>query len=325
VKKAFISVLILFLLLPACLAEGIEIGYRFADAKEAAGLLLSNRDYYDNLTQNDLNFRMQKLDATLAELEAFAAEQTLDYTDAEKTRIEQSLALIENNCAERGYALPPIEDIVFAKTTMADECDAYSYTHGTQIYLGENLMKYGFDDNPEDQALFDTIIAHELFHCLTRNHPDFRAAMYGILGFTVVDSDYEFAPEIRERMISNPDVEHHNSYASFDINGTPTNCVALFTTGKPFVKKGDSFFDNMVTGLVPIDDMTTMYTSGDAVNFWDVFGRNTDYVVDPEETMADNFSFAVIYGLEGKKYKTPEIIQAIDALLKKGFVTDEAA
>jgi hypothetical protein len=81
----------------------------------------------------------------------------------------------------------------------------------------------------------------------------------------------------------------------------------------------------MVTGLVPIDDMTTMYTSDDAANFWDVFGRNTDYVVDPEETMADNFSFAVIYGLEGKKYKTPEIIQAIDALLKKGFVTDEAA
>lgn len=323
-KKAFALLLILSLL-PACLAEGSALSYRFADADEAAALLLGNRAYYDNLTQNDLNFRMQKLDATLAELEAFAAEQTLDYTDAEKTRIEQSLALIENNCTERGYALPPIEDIVFAKTTMADECDAYSYTHGTQIYLGETLMKYGFDDNPEDQALFDTIIAHELFHCLTRNHPDFRAAMYGILGFTVVDSDYEFAPEIRERMISNPDVEHHNSYATFDINGTPTNCVALFTTGKPFEKKGDSFFDNMLTGLVPIDDMTTMYTSGDAANFWDVFGRNTKYVVDPEETMADNFSFAVIYGLEGKKYKTPEIIQAIDALLKKGFVTDEAA
>ena len=53
-------------------------------ALEAAELLLSNRDYYDHLNQNDLNFRMQKADATLEELEAFAAAQTLDLTDAEK-------------------------------------------------------------------------------------------------------------------------------------------------------------------------------------------------------------------------------------------------
>lgn len=318
-KKAFISVLILFLLLPACLAECGGIGYRFADAKEAAGLLLSNRNYYDNLTQNDLNYRLQKLGATLAELEAFAAEQTLDYTDAEKARIDQSLALIEKNCAERGYALPPLEDIVFVKTTMADECYADAYTHGTQIYIGENMLKYGLDDNPEDQACFDTIMAHELFHCLTRNHPDFRAAMYAILGFTIVDDDFEFSPEIRGKIIANPDVEHHNSYAAFEINGKMTNCTVVFTTSKPFSKPGDSFFDEEATGLVPIDDMTTMYTADEAANFWDVFGRNTDYVIDPEETLADNFSFAVIYGLDGKEYETPEIIQAIDKRLKAGF------
>ena len=324
-EEAFSLLLILSLLLPACLAEGGGIGYRFADAKEAAQLLLSNRDYYDNLTQNDLNFRLQKLDATLEELEAFAAKQTRDYTDAEKARIDQSMALIQKNCAEWGYTLPPMDDIVFAKTTMREECDADAYTHGTQIYLGEGLIKKGFDDDPKDQAHFDTIVAHELFHCLTRNHPDFRAAMYGILGFTVVDDDYEFAPEIRERIISNPDVEHHNSYAAFDINGEMKNCAVVFTTHMPFAKAGDSFFDGMATGLVPIDDMTTMYTADEAANFWDVFGRNTDYVIDPEETLADNFADTMIYGVDGKDYKTPEIIQAIDKLLKAGFAAGEAA
>ena len=53
--------------------------------------------------------------------------------------------------------------------------------------------------------------------------------------------------------------------------------------------------------------------------------RPIEYVVDPEETMADNFSFAVIYGLDGKKYETPEIIQAIDELLKAGFTDGEGA
>ena len=324
-KKCLVLILILSLLIPACLAESNALGYRFADADEAAQLLLSNRHYYDNLTQNDLNYRLQKLDATLEALEAFAAEQTLDYTDAEKERIDQSLALIEKNCAERGYALPPMDDIVFAKTTMLEECGAGAYTHGTQIYLGERLMERGFDDDPKIQAYFDSVVAHELFHCLTRNHPDFRAAMYGILGFTVVDEDYVFPPEIREQIISNPDVEHHNAYAAFEINGEKKNCVVLFTTPKPFEQEGDSFFDEMVTALVPVDDLSTMYTSEDAANFWDVFGRNTDYVVDPEEAMADNFSYIIIYGLDGMEYQTPEIIQAIDELLKAGFAADEAA
>ncbi len=317
--------IVLTLLLPACLAEGDEFGYRFADAKEAAKLLLGNRDYYDNLTQNDLNFRLQKLDGTLEELEALAAEQTRNYTDAEKARIDQSMALIRKNCAERGYTLPPTDDIVFAKTTMHEECDAGAYTHGTQIYLGEDMMKYSFVDNPEIQQYFDTIVAHELFHCLTRNHPDFRAAMYAILGFTVVEDDYEFSPEIRNQIIANPDVGHHNSYAAFDINGQMTNCVVVFTTPKPFAKAGESFFDVMVTGLVPIDDMTTMYTADEAANFWDVFGRNTDYVIDPEETLADNFADTMIYGVDGKDYKTPEIIRAIDALLKGDSSVEAAA
>jgi len=317
--------IVLTLLLPACLAEGNEIGYRFADAKEAAELLLGNRDYYDNLTRNDLNFRLQKLGGTLEELEAFAATQTLDYTDAEKARIDQSMALIQKNCAEWGYTLPPMDDIVFAKTTMREECDAAAYTHGTQIYLGESLIKHGFDDKPEVQEFFDTVVAHELFHCLTRNHPDFRAAMYAILGFTVVDDDYVFSPEIRDRIISNPDVEHHNSYAAFDINGQMRDCAVVFTTRKPFAEPGDSFFDGMVTGLVPIDDMATMYTSDEAANFWDVFGHNTDYVIDPEETLADNFADTVIHGLDGKDYQTPEIIRAIDALLKTGFAPEAAA
>jgi len=81
----------------------------------------------------------------------------------------------------------------------------------------------------------------------------------------------------------------------------------------------------MVTGLVPIDDMATMYTADEAANFWDVFGRNTDYVIDPEETLADNFADTMIYGVDGKDYKTPEIIQAIDALLKGDSSVEAAA
>ncbi len=325
-KKLFFTLLCLTLLLNAavCFAEGGAFSYRFADAEEAAELLLSNRGYYDNLSQNDLNYRMQKLGATLEELEAFAAQQTLDWTDEEKASIETAMAAIEQVCEERGYTLPQTDGIIFAKTTMHEECDASAYTHGTQIYLGERLLRYGLFEEPSAQAFFREIVAHELFHCLTRNHPDFRTDMYGILGFTVVDEDYEFAPNIKELIISNPDVGHHNSYASFEINGEMKDCAVIFTTASPFEQPGDNFFDGMVTGLVPVDDLSVMYTSDDAENFLNVFGMNTDYVIDPEETMADNFAYTIVYGME-RDYETPEIIEAIDAHLKNGTVKQDTA
>ncbi len=316
-KKYALLLICLFLLISTalCSAEDSTFDYRFADAEEAAELLLSNRNYYDNLSQNDLNFRMQKLDATLTELETFTAQQTLNWTDEEKAAVDTAMAAIEKVCSERGYTLPVTDGIVFAKTTMHEECDAGAYTHGTQIYLGERLLRTGLSEEPEALTFFQETVAHELFHCLTRNHPDFRADMYSILGFTVVEEDYNFAPEIKDIIISNPDVGHHNSFASFEINGDMKDCTVIFTTPKLFEQPGDNFFTGMVTGLVPIDDLSVMYTAEEAANFWDVFGKNTGYVIDPEETMADNFAYTIIYGME-REYETPEIIEAIDTYLK---------
>ena len=33
----------------------------------------------------------------------------------------------------------------------------------------------------------------------------------------------------------------------------------------------------------------------------EIFGTNTDYVIDPEEYMADNFGYTLAYGMDGPK------------------------
>lgn len=149
-----LMIVLMCLLIIAASAQAEVFGYRFADADEGAKLLLSNRDYYENLNRNDLCFRLQKTDATLGEMETFAAAQVRDYTEAERAAVERSMATIEQLCAERGYALPATDGVVFIKTTMAEGNDAGGYTHGTQIYLGEILMEYALSDDPDEQAFF---------------------------------------------------------------------------------------------------------------------------------------------------------------------------
>ena len=333
-KKREIRVLSLLVILCLCFAafpatalaaqtDAVQIQervlpYRLADAKEGAELMLSNAEYYAGFSQNDLDYKMQKKNATMEEYRAFARQQVLDFTEDEAALIEDFFLNMELSLAQNSYVLPPLDEIVFIKTTMAEECYAGGYTHGTQIYISANILEEAAAGNENRMEYLTTFFWHELFHCLPRCNPDFRADMYRIIHFTVQDEDFPLPPSVFAYHISNPDVEHHNSWASFLIDGKEVKCFTDFVTTKHFEEPGDLFFDYCTTALVPIDGTDSFYTPEQASNFDAVFGTNTGYVVDPEECMADNFSFAMAYGMagpEGEGYPNPEIIEAILASL----------
>ena len=321
IKKCF-SVITVFAVITASLCscvkkDGNHIAHRFASAEEGRELMLSNNEnYYDHFSQNELDFKMQKTGATMDEYKAMAAEQVLDFTPWEKSYIDSCIRDMEKALDKNGYMLPDIDEIVFIKTTMQEEPGASGYTHGTQIYLQAEVVSInsvghlipGFDE------YFRHLIWHELFHCLTRNNPDFREAMYSLVNFTVVDSDFEIPDSVFEYHITNPDVEHHNSYATFIIDGQEIDCFTDFITTMHYEEVHASFMTCSTTALVPIDGTDIYYMPEQASNFDEVFGTNTGYVVDPEECMADNFADAMLYGIEGKDdqgYPNPEIIQGI--------------
>ena len=283
--------------------------------------MLSNEDnYYSHFSQNDLDYKMQKTGATMEEYKAFAAEQVQDFTATEKSFINRRIKNIEKTLEKNGYELPELDEIVFIKTTMDEELGASGYTHGTQIYLSDRVLERYLSDTPGgEKALYTRYIFwHEMFHCLTRCNPDFRAEAYKLIHFTVQEDDYPLPPSVFEYHISNPDVEHHNSYATFRIGGQNIDCFTDFVTARHFEQERDSFFDCATTALVPVDGSDTYYTPEQAENFDEVFGTNTDYVVDPEECMADNFGYALTYGMNGPTgsgYPNPEIIEGILAIL----------
>ena len=73
--------------------------------------------------------------------------------------------------------------------------------------------------------------------------------------------------------------------------------MVIYST-KPY--EGGSFFQYLNIGLVPIDKNTckaiekegkaVVYSINEASDFYDRMGRNTQYIIDPEEVLADNFS-----------------------------------
>ena len=300
----------------------ITIPFRFVSKEEGLSLMLGNTEYYARNNENKLEYVMQRKGVTEEEYMAFAKEQVLEWTDAEKDLITLVIHIIEDRFEDYGWKMPPMETIEFIKTTMLEEGEGIGgYTHGTQIYLGDFVGDYAAMDMPEGEALADfaEIVIHEVFHCMTRCNPDFRRGMYGIIHFTVEDKDYELPPSVWEYYINNPDVEHHNAHATFLIDGDEAECFTAFVTTKHFENQGEQFFDNGTTALVPVDGTDIWYPKDGASNFDEVFGLNTGYVIDPEECMADNFKYAVLYGESGPNgegYANPEIIEAIDRYMR---------
>ena len=314
VKKILLGIvaaIMVFLIMDICITEvySHKIPHHYASAEEGRELMLSNTEYYAGITQTDIDHRMGRSGATLDELIDATTAEIRDFNIFEKYILDRRIANMVRKLNRNGYKLPKLDEIVYIKTDMAYEGGAFSgYTHGTQIYL--NSTNILFSIIPEAGKYFNQTMWHELFHCLTRSNPEFRSEMYSLIGFNVTESDFELPPCVRDLYKSNPDVEHHDSYATFIIDGQPVDCFVVWIYSDGTVESSS----NDISVLVPIDGTDTYYLPEEASNFYEVFGTNTDYVIDPEECMADNFSYAMYYGIEGENgqgYPNPEIIQGV--------------
>ena len=315
---------------PPAPPSGTTINYHLATADEARTLMQGNTEHYAKMSQLDIDWRLEKTGGTLSELQEMAWQQTRDFTEGEKQLFATAIGIIEDSLRQMGCSLPIPPEIVFIKTTMKEEGGPSAYTIKNQIFFGEKYIakkmpQVGKTAEENQAALMDftVTVAHELFHTTTRNSPVFRQQMYDLIGFTVMPQDIVFPEVIANRILINPDVEHMDNYAEFTIGGKKTRCeiVAFYTKtwAEAHAEHGDDidFFDFAKTFLVPIDDMSRTYPIRDVSDFWDVVGRNTDYVIAPEECLADNFAFAVVRGMHpAKPYATPELIGNIIALLK---------
>lgn len=297
-----------------------QLNCRFADREQGAELLVSHREYYSGFTQQDLDYRLQKKGGTLREMYAFAEQQALDFAQAERQAVLDSVERIETILYRKGLRLPGLDEIIFVKTTMAEECYASAYTHNNEIYIGQKVL--GVITTRSEQSIqqsFDQLILHELFHCLSRSDPQFRKAMYEIIGFHIREEEFRPGSLTAPFVISNPDVARTDAWATFTIDGEKRDCYMVFAVDAPFEKEGDRFFDQARGWLVPVDAPNVRFSVRATEDYWQKVGLNTQRIMDPEECLADNFALAVLCDredLRGESLPDPELLDQMRRYLR---------
>ena len=295
--------------------EVSHISYRYASAGEGRQYFLSNTAFFQSLTQNDIDWKTRSTGKTIEEFKTFSANQIQDFTDDEKKALDAMITLVETRLDVLGICLPPMDEITFIKSTMEDEGGAAGYTFGNSIFLSCFLLEcladlwqgkqvYTPDYDEYISLVAPGLIAHELFHCLTRNNASFRQRLYSLIGFTVMDHDVEFGPTVRNMILKNPDVERYDNWAEFTINGEKRRCILVAVYECSYAEAaatnpGASFLDYSKSVLVPLDDPDTMIPIEQASDFYQVVGQNTDYLIAAEECIADNFGNLIGFGFNG--------------------------
>ena len=325
-----------------------HLRYHFASQEEGRQLKMANTAYFDGLNQNDLDWKTWHSGASLAEYKALAEAQIVDFTEEEKQIVNSAMDFVESRCAELGIQLPFHDELIFIKSNMADEGYAGGYTHKNEIYLSSYVLGYAtrasqgeYGDLDREYFLHFTheLVAHEIFHVLTRGDAQFRQRIYSLVGFTVMDHDVEFGPAVRNVLESNPDVEHYDNWAEFTIGGVKRRCIltAVYTSSYAeavAIDSGANFFYYTQGVLVPLDEPNTMIPIDQATDFYDIMGHNSDYLLAAEEYLADNFSYLIAYGLDGRydfdwdqgrivvtPYPTPQLIRSMHNMLTQYYAS----
>jgi hypothetical protein len=293
----------------------------FASADEGRRILTNRDDFIRALSPFDRAARV-KTDKEVSEqqLLEFVGRNVLDWTEPEKAVFVAALDRLKTPFD--GLALPWPKTIYAIKTTGNEEGGAL-YTRDHALILPKRVLT---PTRPVDSKL----LAHELFHILSRSNPELRERLYQAIGF-VKCTDIEFPETLKNRKLTNPDAPANDHCIRVQVAGASVWAVPIIysRTQEYDVKSGGEFFRYMESQLfvvdrrddapeakpVSVDAQPRLVEFNEVTGFYEQVGKNTRYIIHPEEILADNFADLVMHDRE---VPSPEILKKLhDVLTEK--------
>jgi hypothetical protein len=290
---------------------------RFADLNEGVRAMTERDDYIKRLSPFDRQVRPRTdRDVSEEELLAFVAGHVVAWTDAEIQKLAPLVEELSKKTAAWKLPLPPV--VLLVKTTGREEGGA-AYCRGAAIVLPQNMV-----DGPTSKLV--NILPHELFHVVSSHNPTLREKLYASIGFQPCN-EVALPEDLAARKITNPDAPVNNHYITVAQDGRRMELVPVLFSNTPRydAARGGNLFAYLSFKLMLVQDdggqMRPVLAGGNPVlldpanvpDYHEQIGRNTRYIIHPEEVLADNFVFL----LDGRiDLPTPRVVEQMGKILQ---------
>lgn len=324
-----LAAVLLFAAVPA--TAQVRIGdatvVEFAAVDEARAILGSVDDYVMRMGAFDRMLRLNTGEpVTQDRFLEHAVNNVLPWNANEKLRLET--LVVDLAARMQDLKLPLPARVVLVKTTGRAE-EGIAHTRANAIML--SLESLAAPD-----AGLSALLAHELFHVMTRHDPAFRARAYRSIGFQLCP-EVALPEALAGRRLTNPDAPLHDAFIEVTMGRStvPVMPVLLSRSEKFDAAIGQDISDYWILKLMVLrrsdqpgrmeallrDGEPLQLSVAEVSGFFEQVGRNTAYIIHPEEILADNFALM----LSGQGVDSPEILSRLRQAFDAARVSDRVA
>lgn len=292
---------------------------RFASVEEGRRVLMADDDYIA-ATSDFLRsaFMHKELPITREQFLAFHQDVVLPWPAKRQEYWQTILARLAPTFNALKLHLP--KEVLLVNSDGRESDDA-PYTRANAVVLpGAGVGPFGSISD-------DELLAHELFHVVSRHNPALATRLYATLGFEPA-APLQWPAQWLPLRVTNPDAPHHQHLMRAHIAGRDVALMPLLVATRNQLDRSKretlrTVLDLRLLEVSPgRDGLSTTAVLRNGALAWHVLdssakdylarqGGNTSYMHHPEETMADNIAFLV----SGREVPNPALLQRIKAVL----------
>ena len=203
--------------------------------------------------------------------------------------------------------------------TTPDFLNGHPHTRANAIILpmGSEMLRSG-------TSMTFYVLAHELFHVLSRNNPAWRERLYASFGFRRC-ATVSVPPAVADLRLTNPDAPQSLHTIAVVYGGRWVTCLPYVSFMSTQIDPRAGFLNQIAPAWLLTqrdgDDCTVTFPGGlepeKLEGLYQQIGRNTDYLFGPEEILADNFALLAFrlaapdLPLLPLEIRSPEVIEQL--------------
>lgn len=156
-----------------------------------------------------------------------------------------------------------------------------------------------------NQQKLQDVLIHEIFHVFSRYNPATRQALFARIGFRPIQK-LELSPFLQARQLINPDAVDCRYIISLKQGDSTILAVPIIYSQFANYNSKLNFFNHLIFELFEVEAIAgeenayRIISPNVGINpkelpdFFEQVGRNTNYIIHPEEIIADNFRHLVL-------------------------------
>jgi len=261
--------------------------------------------FFQKIQDLDMILQMEDYDSTdgsvsVENYKDHLIKGTLEFTDGDKSILTATLDSCFNMIGRKfpDLKLPTIDLI---KTNANHYGPSVYYTRENSIIIPANVLENG------SIGTLQAVMFHEISHILLRYNDTYKKQAYGLIGFKTLDKPINYPPQLQSRILLNPDGLDTRFYIELEMNGESRKVVPIILSSKSSKSDHISGFMNYIKfdlyGLEEVgkeymvqcnDEGMSNLEAGYMQPFFQKIKENTQYIIHPDEIIADNFMMLLI-------------------------------